>query len=170
MTEQENIEIIKQAEKLSAELGKKLRLLKKTVATAESCTGGLIAKIFTEISGSSDYYHGGIVSYTNEVKHKFLGVKEETLSKYTAVSAQTASEMAEGARNGINTDFGLASTGIAGPSGATSQHPVGTVFMALAERGHATKVFHKIFAGNRADIRAQATLFILQKLKQKLEK
>ncbi|MBO4556587.1 MAG: CinA family protein [Elusimicrobiales bacterium] len=161
-----NIEnIISKAEKISEELKPLMLAGKHTASTAESCTGGLVARLFTEIPGSSEYYMGGVVSYTNEIKMAYLGVRSDTLEKYTAVSAQTAEEMACGVRNGMKTDFGLSVTGIAGPGGATEENPVGSVYFGLSST-KGTQTFHKIFPGGRSAVRAQAALFILEKLKE----
>ncbi len=102
------------------------------VATAESCTGGLISKCLTDIAGSSQVFAGGICAYTNEVKTALLGVQAETLARYSAVSEQTAREMAEGARQRLHTDYAVSTTGIAGPSGGTPEQPVGLVYLAIA--------------------------------------
>jgi PncC family amidohydrolase len=112
-----------------------VRLLTKrklTLATAESCTGGLIANKITNVPGASKIFHGGIVAYSNAVKQKFLGVRPGTLSRHGAVSEAVAREMAEGARKKFGADFAIAVTGIAGPSGGTKTKPVGTVFIAVA--------------------------------------
>ncbi len=105
-----------------------------TLSAAESCTGGLIAKRITDISGSSRVFLGGCVTYTNEVKEKLLGVCHETLEKYGAVSEQTAAEMARGVRMRLGSDIGVSATGIAGPSGGTDETPVGTVFIGISTR------------------------------------
>ena len=105
---------------------------KKTLATAESCTGGFIANRITNVPGASKIFIGGIVAYSNEVKQKFLGVRAETLKKFGAVSEKVACEMAKGAREKFGADFAIAVTGIAGPGGGTKDKPVGTVFIALA--------------------------------------
>lgn len=102
------------------------------LATAESCTGGLVSKRITDVAGASAVFHLGVVSYANKAKEKILGVCPETLARYGAVSSQTAREMAEGIRNLANADFGIGITGIAGPDGGTTEKPVGLVYIALA--------------------------------------
>lgn len=103
-----------------------------TLATAESCTGGTIASRLTAIAGASQWFKGGVVSYCNEVKHSALGVKDETLESYGAVSEPTAREMAEGVRSRLASDYAIATTGVAGPTGGTDENPVGTVWIAVA--------------------------------------
>ena len=105
---------------------------KKTLALAESCTGGFIANQITNVPGSSKIFLGGVVAYANEVKQKFLGVRAKTLQRHGAVSRAVAREMAAGARKRFGADFAIAVTGIAGPSGGTKSKPVGTVFIAVA--------------------------------------
>lgn len=114
------------------ELGNRLRKMKMTLSTAESCTGGGIAAHITAIPGSSDYFKGAIVAYTNEVKHQILGVSIETLQRFGAVSSQTVMEMAQGAMNTLKTDCAIATSGIAGPGGGSEETPVGTIWIAVA--------------------------------------
>lgn len=106
----------------------------KTLATAESCTGGAIASKLTALPGASEYFKGGVVSYCNEVKECTLGVNHEALEAHTAVSEATAKEMAMGARERLHADYAIATTGIAGPGGGTAENPVGTVWIALASK------------------------------------
>ena len=121
---------------------------RKTIATAESCTGGLIGDRLTNISGSSLYYKGGIVAYSNSVKEKTIGVKKETLDSAGSVSEETALEMARGIRNKLNADIGLSTTGIAGPKGGTKEKPVGLVYIAISyDRGE--KVYRFVFTPYR---------------------
>ncbi len=124
-------------------VGKLLREKGKTVATAESCTGGYLSHLITSISGSSDYFEGGIVSYANRVKTELLGVYPDTLEQYGAVSREVVLQMAEGARRKLKTDYALAVSGIAGPTGGTPEKPVGTVWIALAgPKGSEAQLFH----------------------------
>jgi PncC family amidohydrolase len=141
-------------------------LLKKKglwIATAESCTGGLIAHKLTNVPGSSEYFKGGVVSYSNEVKMKLLGVREETLREYGAVSEQTAREMANGVRKLLDVDIAIATTGIAGPGGATPTKPVGLVYASLSSP-EKTIVKKFVFKGEREENKesfANAALNIL---------
>ena len=129
-------------------VGRLLTENRKTIATAESCTGGLIGDRLTNISGSSLYYKGGIVAYSNSVKEKTIGVKKETLDSAGSVSEETALEMARGIRNKLNADIGLSTTGIAGPKGGTKEKPVGLVYIAISyDRGE--KVYRFTFTPYR---------------------
>jgi len=129
-----------------------LRMSDKKIAAAESCTGGLISKRITDVSGASDVFDGGVVSYANEVKNKLLNVKNETLVQFGAVSEQTAVEMAESVRKLMNADYGISATGIAGPGGGTPEKPVGLVYIACAgENGTVTRKLN--LRGSREHIR-----------------
>jgi len=117
---------------LESVVGTLLRNNNMTLSTAESCTGGNIAQLITSISGSSDYFKGSIVAYSNEIKELILGVPHQTLVDYGAVSEQTVKAMAEGIRSRFSTDYAIAVSGIAGPGGGTSEKPVGTTWIAIA--------------------------------------
>lgn len=121
-------------ETLEAHIVKLLREQRKTLSTAESCTGGLIASMITSVPGSSEVFLGSVVAYANVIKIQQLNVKPETLDRFGAVSEEMAREMAEGAIHRLGTDFALSVTGIAGPDGGTEEKPVGTIWIALAER------------------------------------
>ncbi|HUG14606.1 MAG TPA: CinA family protein [Thermomicrobiales bacterium] len=120
------------ARDLSTELGHRLRSRRLTIATAESCTGGGIALAITSVSGSSEYFEGAVVAYSNTVKERLLGVSVDTLTSVGVVSERCAREMAAGVRRAVGADVGVASTGIAGPGGATPRKPVGLVYIAVA--------------------------------------
>jgi PncC family amidohydrolase len=112
-------------------VGELLRRHGATLSTAESCTGGLIGHLVTEVSGSSDYYLGGVVAYANQIKQGVLGVRRETLATAGAVSCETAMQMARGVRDLMGADYALSVTGIAGPTGGTPDKPVGLTYIAL---------------------------------------
>lgn len=127
----------------------------KTLATAESCTGGGIGAALTAIPGSSEVYKGGIISYCNELKHKLLGVNETTLDTHGAVSAPVAEAMARGAKSALNATIAVSVTGLAGPGGDTFGNPVGTVFIGYADDiSLLSREYH--FTGSREEIRQQA--------------
>ena len=126
----------------------------KRLATAESLTGGGIGQAITSVSGASAVFAGGIISYTNEVKHKVLGVPMETLNTCGAVSAPVAKAMAQGARNVIGADVAVAVTGLAGPDGDEFGNPVGTVFIGYAD-AHTALAREYHFEGDRAEVREQ---------------
>jgi nicotinamide-nucleotide amidase len=125
-----------------------------TLATAESCTGGLIAAALTAIAGSSSVVMAGFVTYSNAAKMRMLGVQADSLAAHGAVSEQVARAMAEGALARAEVDLALSCTGIAGPGGATPGKPVGLVFIGCARRGGATVVERHVFPGDRAAVRA----------------
>jgi nicotinamide-nucleotide amidase len=126
----------------------------QTLATAESCTGGLIAAALTAIAGSSAVVMAGFVTYSNAAKMRMLGVRAETLATHGAVSEAVAREMAEGALARAEVDVALSCTGIAGPGGATPGKPVGLVFIGCARRGATTRVERHVFPGDRTAVRA----------------
>jgi nicotinamide-nucleotide amidase len=137
-------------EKLLDQISKLLKQKNLSIATAESCTGGLIANKLTNISGSSEYFDRGIVSYSNKAKIELLGISEETLKKFGAVSSEVAIEMAKQIKEKSNVDIGLSTTGIAGPTGGTKEKPVGLVYIAISVKGK-TIVKEFNFNGNRLE-------------------
>lgn len=149
-----------------------LRKHKRTIATAESCTGGMLGAILTQEPGSSDFFLGGVVSYSNTLKEKFLGVKSQTLENYGAVSLETAQEMAVGIRDNANSDLGVSITGIAGPGGGSQEKPVGLVYIGLATPdGIEANKFQ--FHGGRDSIRqlsVQAALDWVRRYMLKIER
>lgn len=144
---------------LSCEVIKRLK--GKTLVTAESCTGGGIGAALTGVSGSSSVYKGGIISYTNEVKHRILGVSRKTLDSCGAVSEPVAREMALGARKLMNADVAVSVTGLAGPGGDEFGNPVGTVYIGYADAS-VTEVQHFCFSGERESVRQQAVMAALR--------
>ena len=150
-------------ESLAEETAFQMKRRGLTLSTAESCTGGQIAALLTALPGASEYFKGGIVSYCNEAKHTTLGVQQATLDTYTAVSEQTVREMAEGVRGRLNSDYAVATTGVAGPSGGTDDTPVGTVWMAVATpNGTITKKMR--YNGRRQQVIDRATNEVLAML------
>jgi PncC family amidohydrolase len=142
-------------------IGEKLRARGLRLALAESCTGGLVGHRLTNIAGSSTYYMGSVTAYAYEAKVRLLGVSWETLEKNGAVSPETVSEMARGARRSMAADVGIAISGIAGPAGGTPEKPVGLVWMALsAPDGVWTRKFN--FPGDRISVKEQAAEAALQ--------
>lgn len=137
---------------------------KLKIATAESCTGGLLSALFTEISGSSEVFERGFVTYSNQAKIEMLGVKKETLEKFGAVSEETAKEMAIGAIKNSQASVSVAITGIAGPDGGSNEKPVGLVFIAVSTK-EKTLVRKFNFAGNRSEVRKASVIAALTMLK-----
>ncbi|WP_078123863.1 nicotinamide-nucleotide amidohydrolase family protein [Leptospira alexanderi] len=135
------------------ELPKLLVERKIKVGTAESCTGGLIAKTLTDVPGSSEYFYGGVVSYDNGVKSGLLGVKRGTLDEFGAVSAETAKEMAEGALDALGVDYSISVTGIAGPGGGTPQKKVGLVYIGIGQKNGETEIHEHYFPFPRNSFR-----------------
>jgi len=150
-------------------LGYLLYMRKKTIAVAESCTGGLISHRLTNIPGSSNYFLGSVVAYSDKIKRERLGVKKTTLAKYGAVSEKAVGEMAKGAKKLTRSDFGLGITGIAGPTGATKEKPIGLIYIALAYKDKVeTREFK--FRGEREVIKAKAANAALDMVRRHLLK
>ena len=126
--------------KAEEELGNLIKSKKLSLSTAESCTGGGVAAAITSVAGSSEYFMGGIVAYSNDVKISLLHVSSETLEKYGAVSRETVMEMAAGAMNTLKTDCAIATSGIAGPGGGSLEKPVGTIWIAVAYKNEIVTV------------------------------
>jgi len=156
-------------EELEEVVGKLLRLNKKTLAVAESCTGGLIGHRLTDVPGSSDYFLQGVVAYSNEAKINALGVSPALIEKYGAVSSQVAEAMAQGIREKARSSLGIGVTGIAGPSGGTPEKPVGLVYIALAwDKG--LEFTKNLFLGNRDKIKYQSSQKALDMVRRHLGK
>jgi nicotinamide-nucleotide amidase len=153
---------------LEEKVGELLRKRELKLVVAESCTGGLLGHRITNSPGSSDYFLGGVIAYANEIKKSALGVKEETLKRYGAVSREVALEMAKGVRERFGAGIGLGVTGIAGPTGGSAKKPVGLVYIGLATINRTIcKEFH--FSGNRRMIKEQAAQSALDLLRRYLE-
>ncbi len=150
--------------------GKMLTEKNLSISTAESCTGGMLSSRITDVSGSSSYFAGGVVAYSNEFKIKFLDVKEETLREFGAVSEETAKQMAEGVRKHFNTDIGISTTGIAGPGGGTDKKPVGLVYIGYSDKNttFASKFLFGNFRERNKKRAVQMALDILRKALLKL--
>ena len=155
-------EIARLIREYQAKTGKSL-----TIGTVESATGGRIADRITNVPGSSDYFKGSVVAYSNEVKIALLGVKKATIENYGAVSEQTAWEMAQGGRKLLDVDICVSDTGIAGPSGDTPEKPVGLFYLGLAAAGESSSQKHA-FLGNREENKRDAAEAALNMLKQYL--
>jgi nicotinamide-nucleotide amidase len=142
-----------------------------SVATAESCTGGWIAKALTDIAGSSAAFGYGVVSYSNDAKASLLGVDADTLARHGAVSEAVVEEMASGVLRLSGADMAVAVSGIAGPDGGTGEKPVGTVWCAWAQsnsNGARIDAERRVFAGDRESVRAQTVIWALQGLRERL--
>jgi nicotinamide-nucleotide amidase len=155
-------------ESLAGEIVKLLTDRKKTLSTAESCTGGLIASQITDVPGASTVFPGSIVAYANTLKIAELDVSESTLARFGAVSEEAAREMAEGIRNRLNTDYALSVTGIAGPGGGTSEKPVGTIWIALADHEKPTIARKLQLAFDRTVNRERSAAAALEMLRRRL--
>ena len=141
---------------LEKAIGVHLRKRKWTLSIAESCTGGLINDRITDVPGSSGYYEGGMVTYSNKSKTELLGIPEAYIKRFGAVSPQVAKKMAQGVRKAFGTTFGLSTTGVAGPTGGTKRSPIGRVFIGLAD-GRRTWVWKLDLKGNRREIKKKAS-------------
>ncbi len=145
-------------------IGDLLKEKKITLSVAESCTAGLLSKVITDVPGSSKYFVGGIVSYSDRIKEDILGVSDKTLNKFGAVSSQTAQEMALGALKELDSDIAISITGIAGPNGGTKEKAVGTVYICIYRKGEKPYIKRNLFVGDRETIRYRSiyqALFML---------
>jgi len=151
-------------------LQKLLRDNNKTITSAESCTGGLIAYNITKVSGSSDIFNGAIVSYSNKIKNQELNVKKKTLEEFGAVSIEVVNEMLDGAINKFEADYAIAVSGIAGPNGGTKTKPVGTVVIGISSSNSHKNVEVYKFNGNREEVQKQSCNMGLNKIFKFLQK
>lgn len=149
---------------LSKQVGQALALRGATVTTAESCTGGWIAKVITDVAGSSAWFERGFVTYSNQAKQQLIGVRPQSLDAHGAVSEQVVREMATGALQAAQADYAVSVSGIAGPDGGSAEKPVGTVWFGFANHQGQTFAKKALFAGDRDAVRRQATEFALQTL------
>jgi nicotinamide-nucleotide amidase len=145
-----------------------LRGQARTIATAESCTGGLLAARLTELAGSSDYVRGGIVAYSNEAKTEVAGVPRELIESHGAVSPEVAAALAEGARSRLDADVGVGVTGVAGPGGGTAEKPVGLVCLSVAVDGKEPLTRSVNLPGGRADVRERSTTVAMHLIRRAL--
>lgn len=151
-------------QRLSTTTGERLKAKGATVTCAESCTGGWIAKVFTDISGSSAWFERGFVTYSNEAKQELVGVSADSLAQYGAVSEAVVREMAQGAQLAARADYAVSVSGIAGPDGGSADKPVGTVWFGFAGPGGVVVAKYKQFQGDREAVRRQSVAFALQTL------
>ena len=142
--------------KLEKTIGNLLREKGRTLSIAESCTGGLVCDRITNVSGSSDYFMGGMVTYSNESKAEHLGIPLSIIKRHGAVSQQVARRMAQGVRKAFHTTFGLSTTGVAGPAGGTKRSPIGRLFIGISD-GRRTWVKREDLKGSRREIKKKAT-------------
>ena len=159
---------MKNIKELTEKIIQKLAKEEKTISFAESCTGGRIAAAFTAISGASDVLHGACVTYSNDIKHLWLGVSEEVLEKYGAVSEPCVAQMLEGIQKMADSDYAIAVSGIAGPTGGTEFKPVGTVYIGV-QTPFSKEVYHCNFSGPREAVQEQSTEFAIEKMAEVLE-
>ena len=152
------------------ELVNKLREKNLIIATAESCTGGMLAKKITDISGSSGIFEMGLVSYANRIKNEFLGVSNDVLNTVGAVSEETARQMALGITKLAKSDIGVGITGIAGPTGGTSEKPVGLVYYSIYLKREDKLIVNKLLLkGSRDQIREQTTQMVIEEILKNIQ-
>ena len=151
---------------LSERIGRALKARRASVTTAESCTGGWVAKVITDIAGSSAWFERGFVTYSNQAKSQMIGVKPETLAAHGAVSEPVVVEMAIGALKAARADYAISISGIAGPDGGSDDKPVGTVWFGFASVSGQGITRRECFPGDREAVRRQATAYALQTLWQ----
>jgi PncC family amidohydrolase len=140
------------------------RLLNKnglSLAVAESCTGGMLGNLITNVPGSSSYFYGGVIAYANKIKMELLGVSANTLESFGAVSRQTVLEMAKGVRAALGADIGLSISGIAGPDGGTAEKPVGTVWIGISDKNTQNAEMF-LFSGDRREVKERAAQTAMQ--------
>lgn len=152
------------------ELQKLLLDNNKTITTAESCTGGLIASMITKVSGSSNIFNGAIITYSNKIKNQELNVKNETLEKFGAVSCEVVNEMLDGVIKKFDANFAIAVSGIAGPTGATKNKPVGTVVIGISSSNNHKIVNLYNFSGTREEVQIQAAKTSLKEILKFIKK
>ena len=154
---------------IAEEVGRLLRSKGLTVSVAESCTGGRLGNMLTDVPGSSDYFLGGVISYSNDAKLSLLGVNSKTLKVKGAVSEEVAIQMAAGARTKLGADIGIGITGIAGPAGGTPAKPVGLVYVAVSSLV-SSECSRNVFRGSRSSIKDQSARKALEMLGEFLKK
>ena len=140
----------------------KLKEKNETVTVAESCTGGLVSSMITQISGSSSIFRGSVITYCNDIKEQELGVKKETMIRYGAVSIQTVKEMLEGVQKKFNSSYAMAISGVAGPTGGTKEKPVGTVVIGVIDKNSQTNISVYNIKGTRKEVQNRAAKMALK--------
>jgi PncC family amidohydrolase len=160
-------DMLDHSQRIESQIGQRLAGSGRTLATAESCSGGLVAHLLTNVAGSSVYFLGGVVAYSNAAKVALLGVEAGTLDAHGAVSELVARQMAEGARRRFGADYAMACTGIAGPSGGSPDKPVGLVYTAVAGP-EGTEVLRNQFEGSREEIKHETAKAVLRMLLERL--
>ncbi len=157
-------------EQAALAVASQLKACGRQLATAESCTGGWIAKVLTDVAGSSAWFDRGVVTYSNDAKAELLGVKEATLASYGAVSEEVAAQMADGVRLGSGVDYGLSTTGIAGPGGGSADKPVGTVCFGWALPDGIVETECHLFGGDREAVRRLSVICALRGLVDRINR